>query len=832
VLTPERWQLVERIFNDAMEVSRERRAAFVDSHCGADEDLKRDVVSLLDADSRRSGSGQWLAAHAAAEWAAENGGEPLIGREIDGYRIESLLGAGGMGVTYLAEDAALGRKAALKLLPKAFSGDVMRVRRFIEEARSASALSHPGIITVYGMGVFEDRRYIATEFIQGETVRERLAKGTLPANEALDIAIQAAAALGAAHDARIIHRDIKPENIMIRRDGYVKIIDFGIAKLIEAPGAVRPPLTQAGGIVGTIDYMAPEQASGEPVDARTDLYSLTVVLYEMMTGELPGDPGGGSGSSWPGRPGKLRSSVLRVIRKGVTRDPAKRYQTAQDLQSDLNKVRARVARRYNHVGALLMTALAILLTAAGVYRWTEGKPAGAIKSLLVMPLKTLGSPDQAHLEEGMTEAIITRLGGLQQIRVLPAAAIRPNEDAFEAATRLRVAAVLTGSVQRAGDRLRITAQLSRVADRGEIWARQYDEAFTSIFAIQDAIAQRVATSLVTELSPDDRARLIRHDARNADAYDLYLRAREQWARRTPASIALAIRMYQQAIAIEPDFALAYAGRADCYNLAVSGMAPLTRAPLARAAAERALALDPTSAEAHTAMAFLEYKFEWKWEEADREFRRAVELNPRYTLAHHWYGEFLKLQMRHDESIRQFEQAMALDPFSIPLRYDFILALLNAGRIGQARKLLDESRAIDPNAARIFAAGADVLTAEGKPAEALEQRFRSMLLAGTSEGEINALRAAFRSDGMRGVYLKEIQLTPTQTTPGIGRSPFVATAMADLYVRLRDRGNSLIWLNEAANLREDETLTMKTHPFDFLRGDPEFIALEKRVGLLQ
>ena len=225
--------------------------------------------------------------------------------------------------------------------------------------------------------------------------------------------------------------------------------------------------------------------------------------------------------------------------------------------------------------------------------------------------------------------------------------------------------MLTGSLQREGDRLRVTAQLSRASDRRQIWAQQYDEKFTDIFAIEDAIAGRVATSLVTDISLRDRATLTRRETRNPDAYDLYLRARDQWALRTAATVRTSIRMYQQAIAIQADFALAYAGLADSYNLAVSGIAPLTRAPLAKAAAERALALDPLSAEAHTALAFQDYKFEWKWKEADREFRRAIELNPRYTLAHHWYGEFLKLLMRHDESIREFRKAMELDPFSFP-----------------------------------------------------------------------------------------------------------------------------------------------------------------------
>jgi tetratricopeptide (TPR) repeat protein len=341
---------------------------------------------------------------------------------------------------------------------------------------------------------------------------------------------------------------------------------------------------------------------------------------------------------------------------------------------------------------------------------------------------------------------------------------------------------------------------------------------------------------VSEISPGDRAILTRHESRNSEAYDLYLRAREQWARRTPKAIRTAIKMYQQAIAIEPDFALGYAGLADSYNLATSGLAPLTRAPLARAAAQRALALDPQSAEAHTAMAFSEYKFEWKWEDADREFKRAIALNPRYALAHHWYGEFLKLLMRHDEAIHEFRQAVEADPFSIPVRYDFILALLNAGRVKEARTLLDETAAIDPAALRVLRAGAEVLKAEGRMDESVELELRAQFLTGLagapmglSETEVNSLRAAYRAGGERALNRKRIDLLLAKLKPGTAMEFHFATDLAVAYARIADRDGTLLWLWKATDLKEDAPLLMKTHQFDFLRHDNEFIALERRVG---
>ncbi|MCU1257484.1 MAG: pknB 23 [Bryobacterales bacterium] len=587
MLTPARWQLAERIFHEAVERPANQRLAFVDSSCGGDEEIRNEVVSLLEAEARDSGSGDSLAGEIAADWAAT----PIVGQEIDGYRVEALLGAGGMGETYLAHDPALGRRVALKLLPKAFSRDARRMRRFIEEARTASSLNHPGIVTIYGASSFNEQHYIATEFIDGETVREKLANGPLPAADALDIAIQTAAALDAAHAVGIMHRDIKPENIMIRRsDGYVKIIDFGLARPVGSPGVHARSVTVAGEVLGTVDYMAPEQAAGAAVDVRADLYSLTVVLYEMLTGELPRELGSTFGSDGSRKErGRLAAPALRLVRRGVASDPAKRYQTAQELQRDLEALRpvmVRPRKRSWRLGAAGAAVLAIIL---GIYVYSIGR----VRSVVVMPLKALGPEDQSHLEAGMTEAIITRLTGLQQIRVPPAAAIRAKEDPFEAARRLGADSVLTGSVQRAGERLRVIAQLSRTSDRRQIWAQQYDQTFTGVFGIQDAIAERVAGSLVKEISPRDRAALTRHDTLNTGAYDLYLRAREQWALRTPATIRTAIRMYQDAIAIQPDFALAHAGLADSYNLAVSGMAPLARAPLAKAAAAKAIALDPS-----------------------------------------------------------------------------------------------------------------------------------------------------------------------------------------------------------------------------------------------
>ncbi|HTW66056.1 MAG TPA: protein kinase [Bryobacteraceae bacterium] len=830
MLTPERWRLAEEIFHEAVARVAAQRPAFVAAKCCGDEEILNEVLSLLEAESRGGGIDESLAAHIAADW-AEGLSLGLAGRVVDGYCVKKLLGAGGMGEAYLAEDLSLGRPVVLKFLPRAFSDDSQQLRRFLEEARAASALNDPGVITVYGAGEFEGHRYIATEFIDGDTVRQRLAHGPLPVKTALDIAIQAAAAVGAAHKAGIIHRDIKPENVMIRRDGLVRIIDFGLAKPL-GPGSGPPrDLTRAGQVLGSPGYMPPEQAAGASVDAHADVYSLTVVFYEMLTGILPSDRPGGTMSRDAEK--RLSGEMLRVIRGGMATDPAKRYPDAIELRRQLERLRERASRRRLLRRWLPIAAALVLGIVFTAWRWWGTRHAGTeIRSLIVMPFENIGPADQAHLEEGMSDDIITRLSALPRLRVPPAAAIRPGEDPFHAARRLGVEAVLTGSVLRSGDRLRVTAQLSSAAGRNEIWAEHYDENFTSIFAIQDSIAARVAGNLAQQLTANDRRVLTRHPARNSSAYDLYLRARDQWAARTPASIRLSIRMYQRAIAIEPDFALAWAGLADSYNLAASGVSPAIRGPLARTAAQHALAIDPHSAEAHTAMAFALYKFEWKWDNADREFQRAIALNPHYALAHHWYGEFLKLTGWYAASEAEFRRAIEDDPFSIPIRYDFVLALIEAGRVPEARKVLEESRAIDPNAIRVAAAEARVLEAEGRPHEAMEAWFRSQLLSGVPEAEIDRLREDWRIGGERAVYEARLRALLASIKPGSPPGPFVATDAAELSARLHDRNRTMLWLKESADLKEDGALLLRTRLYAFLRNDPDFIALERRVGLLR
>ncbi len=647
MLTPERWAIVERVFHEALSHPAHARSAFLDSSCGNDVELRSEVDSLLLADSAAVSRAS-LAPHVAADWAAGSG-ESLIGRDVDSYHVVSLLGAGGMGEVFLADDRSLGRRVALKLLLAPFTTDAARLRRFTEEARAASALNHPNIITVHHIGEFEGRRYIATEYIDGETLADRIARGPLGPGDALEIALQTARALDAAHRAGIVHRDIKPENIMIRGDGYVKVLDFGLAKLApeERLTSVATPdagMTRAGAVLGTRNYMAPEQAAGGTVDGRSDLYSLAVVMHEMLAGALPP-------ASATARDAQALSlvpkQVRRLLQRGLAADPIARYQTAGELTRDLEAIqRSLVAAPVRRRTLSAATAAVVLVALTAIVLWVRERPAvPAVGSLAVLPFTSLdpAQTEQQHLNLGMTDALTTRLGEARHLKVTPTSTIYHFTGSARSPTEigreLGVAAVVTGLLLRQDDRLQVTAQVLRVSDGERLWTGRFDEAFAQVFSIQDRISQQIASALALDVDADVLSRLRRRETRDSGAYDVYARAREQWARRTPESIRRAINLFERALALDPDFPLALAGMANAYALTASGLLPAERFPQAKEAAFKALALDESLAEAHNALAFISYKWEWQWAVAERHFKRAIALEPNYALARQWYRSF-------------------------------------------------------------------------------------------------------------------------------------------------------------------------------------------------
>ena len=655
------------------------------------------------------------------------------------YRILRRLGKGGMGEVLLGEDTKQhGRKVALKVLPEELTQSESRLRRFRQEARAILALNHPNILTVYEIGETGDKYYIATEFIEGETLRQCLWNEPLKLDEALGVAIQVAMALEAAHAAGIVHRDIKPENIMLRqdrfvRDRFVKVLDFGLAKLTDRdtttadPEAVTIPLseTNPGIIIGTSGYMSPEQAQGDAIDTRSDVFSLGVVLYEMIAGQAP----------FKGRTDShTRVSIIdhdpvplvqhvsdvprqldRIVAKALAKDKSKRYQTITDLKLDLEQLRDEVhtstgeraiSQRHNSYTAdtemiphattgarsqvqtvaesaappsaiteprrmsWLKYAIPAVLAALSLGIILYFSRSAPINSVAILPfVNDTKDPNAEYLSDGITESIINSLSQLPNLRVMSRnAAFRfksSNTDPVEAGRHLNVGAVLTGRLVTLDDRLVIKTELIKVADGSQIWGDEYNSSVTDIFSVQDEVSRKISQSLRLRLTGEDEEKLAKRYTKDAEAYQLYLKGRYFWNKRNEEGFRNGIEYFKRAEEKDPTFALAFSGLADSYALLCDiGVAkPVEEMPKAKAAAQKAVDADPTLAEAYTSRAFVRLAYDWDWLGAESDFQQALKLNPKYPTAHQWYASYLMQMGKFSRAKAEIEEAHKLDPLS-------------------------------------------------------------------------------------------------------------------------------------------------------------------------
>jgi serine/threonine protein kinase/TolB-like protein len=650
-MTSEQWKKLNALFQEAVELQGEARAAHLARVCGDDGQLRREAEQLLAAHERE---GSFLDSPIFAEAAAiaDDDDDLLVGRSIGPYKIISKLGRGGMGEVYLAQDARLGRKVAIKLLASVFTNHADLVQRFEQEARAASALNHPNILTIHEVGKAStdsgDAHYIVSEFVEGETLRALMWSNRLAISQAIAIADQVASALSVAHEAGIIHRDIKPENVMVRPDGLVKVLDFGLAKLMEQPAAIKQHDTQAptigglstkpGIIMGTAKYMSPEQARGQRVDHRTDIFSLGVMLYEMVAGRRPFEGATNNdviAALLTAEPPPLSSlasqapgDLEQITDKCLAKEREARYQSAKELIADLktlqtgsqaNLVTAR--RRTAQAGTQLLsrrwlmiaTVVALLIAAVAWFLSWQRPPAvrpGQIKSLVVLPLENLsGDPAQEYLADGMTDALIGDLAKIGSLRVISRTSAMRYKGAKkplpDIASELNVDAVVEGTMHRSGDRVSIRARLIHAGVERQLWADSYERDFRDALAMQSEIARAIAREVQAKLTPAEQARLTNSVAPNRKALDDYLQGRYLFGK--GGQMTKAIGYFQNAIKEDPTYAPAYAGLAACYNTLGSVVIGELPPPEARRqavdAAVKALRLDGALAEAHAALGF-------------------------------------------------------------------------------------------------------------------------------------------------------------------------------------------------------------------------------------
>jgi serine/threonine protein kinase/tetratricopeptide (TPR) repeat protein len=753
------------------------------------------------------------------------------GTRLGPYEILAPLGAGGMGEVYRARDPRLDRDIAIKVLPPDFARDPERMRRFESEARTASRLNHPNIVTIHDVGNESGIAWIAMELVPGEPLREVIGRGRVPVREAVAIAAQIAEGLARAHAAGIVHRDLKPENVMIVPGGLVKVLDFGLARaeserVSSAPSSAptRTMSTDPGAILGTVGYMAPEQARGAPTDARTDLFALGAVLYELLAGR-PAFPGGSVASlsailapepvDLAGIPADAPPALARLVRRCLEKDAERRLSSAHDLAlqlRDLAAVPASPARPRS--------------SAARVRR-------KAIDSVAVLPLANVGGdPAHEYLTDGITESIIHGLSELPKLQVvaLSTASRYRDHDPLDAGRALGVRAVLTGKLTASGDALRVRAELVDAATGFRVWGDVYDRKMADLLAVADEIAGEICEHLRFKLSGAERRRVEKPRTRDPGAYQAYLKGRYFWNKWTPEAIRSAIGHYEHAIEIDPAYALAWGGIADAWGVMASMKAavPAEAFPRARAAARRALEIDPRLADAHATLAYVHWLHEWDWPAAEASFRESVRLNPSYATGHRWYGQFLSALGRHEEALEEVRRALDLDPLSLIIHTAVGDALFFARRYPESIEYYRRSIEMDPE----FQAGhsdiARSLEFSGAIDEAIREYEAAIRLAGStpsdaSIGRANALAVAGNRQEALGV-VDELKRRRSERYT----SPW---GLASIYARLGEEGEALDWL-ETAYVEHDSTLVwLKVHPrFDALRGHPRFVSLLRKMNL--
>ena len=835
--------------------------------------------------------------------------ETQLGR----YRIVSLIGSGGMGEVYLAQDTTLQRKVALKVLPLEVAANQDRMRRFKQEATAAASLNHPNIAHIYEIGEAEGFHFIAMEYVQGYTLRELIHHENAELAKLLRILQHVAEGLAKAHAAGIVHRDLKPDNIMVSSDGHAKILDFGLVKLIEAPTSgsgtasgedptIIQPQSTPGLVMGTMGYMSPEQAQGKTreLDHRSDVFSFGCILFEAITGHKaftgsdtietlnkiirePVPPLATYNADAP-------ADLQRIVRRCLAKDPDERYQNIKDVAIELKEVRREaeaigpalnvspgtsasedaktlwhpetttarsgsvtsnppagslstnasgaefaLKRRRNVIAIAAVVLVAGVLAAFGIRSYLHARSSElAVESIAVIPFANQSNdPNAEWISDGLTESIINNLTQLPNLKVIARSSVfrykGKEVDPLAVGRELGVRAVLTGRMLQRDDTMLISAELIDIRDNKQLWGEKYQRKLADMLAVQREIAREITNNLRPTLSGIDLSMANKQYTASAEAYQLYLKGRFHWNKRTPADFQKAIMYFQQAIDRDPNYALAYSGIADTYTL-LTGFTtdrPRDVMPKAKEAALKALELDDRLAEAHASLGQVSAYYDYDFTTAEREFRRALELNPNYPSAHQWLAEHLLVMKRFDESIAEIRRALELDPLSFAMNRVYAGILLEARRFDEAIAQYQKTIELDPNSPQTPFFLGRAYEAKGMYDEAVRQYTTAAAMSGFPPDKLAKMNEAYKESGWKAyVEIAMEESVRRGSQPG----PYV---VAGFYARLGRKEEALAWLQKGYEERDFRMRFLSVHyEFDAFRSDPRFAGLVRKMGLPQ
>jgi TolB-like protein/Tfp pilus assembly protein PilF len=750
-----------------------------------------------------------------------------------------------MGEVYRARDPRLNRDVAIKVLPERLAKDPQALARFESEAKAVAALSHPNILAIFDVGADRGVTYAVTELLEGETLRCQLGRAALPWRKAVEIGIAIADGLAAAHSKGIVHRDLKPDNIFLTSDGRVKILDFGLARWI-APStcdpADTPTLTQENVILGTAGYISPEQLRGKPADARSDIFSLGCVLYEMVAGRraFSGETSAQTlAAILETQPPELATTgkqvpagLENVITNCLEKNPQQRFHSAHDLALALRATLGGAATTKPFPTRWVAACVAVIALAAIVYWFAvRAKP---IDSLAVMPFVNVGGdPNTEYLSDGVTESLINNLSELPKLRVVPRSLVIAYKgrdmDPGKVGRDLHVRAILTGRVVQRGDGLHIQTELVDAAEVSQLWGRQYDRKFTEILAVQEDIAKQVAEKLHLRPTGEQQKQMGRRATENTEAYQLYLKGRYYWNRRTAELLKKANDYFQQAIDKDPSYGLAYAGLAESYCLFnyYEVLPPSESCPKATAAAMKALKIDETLAEAHAALGWIKMSCDWDWPGSEREFKRALEINPNYGTARVWYGNYFEAIGRLDDAIAERRRALEAEPLSLIISAVLGHTLYNLRRYDQAIEELRKTLDMDPSFVEAHFYLGTVYEQKAMFAEAVAEFRQALKTSGGAPRFVGALGHAYAISGQRRMAQESLVQLKEQSKQRYVTSYDIAV----VYIGLKERDQTLKYLEMAFEDRSWWLCWLRVDPrFDAIRSDPRYQDLLRRMHL--